>query len=82
MFNGRFFFLHPKVKGLYDSAIAELTDSLKKNPDNAVVHFHLGLAYYKNEDKDRARTELKTALDLDQEFERADEARQALSSLK
>jgi tetratricopeptide (TPR) repeat protein len=68
-------------KGLYDSAINELTDSLHRNPDNAVVHFHLGLAYYKRGDKARARTELKTALDLDETFDRSDEARKILSDL-
>jgi len=31
-------------KGLYDSAIREFTDSLEKIPDNADVHYHLGLA--------------------------------------
>ncbi|MFZ0484580.1 MAG: tetratricopeptide repeat protein, partial [Desulfobacterales bacterium] len=65
-------------KGLYNSAIAEFTDSLKKIPDNAMVRFHLGLTYYKKGDKDRAKTELKKALDLDQNFDKADEARQLL----
>ena len=68
-------------KGLYDSAIAEFTDSLKKIPDNAMVRFHLGLAFYSKGDKDRAKTELQKALDLDQEFDKADEARKILSNL-
>ena len=68
-------------KGLYDSAITEFTDSLKKIPDNAMVRFHLGLTYYDKGDKDRAKAEFKKALDIDQKFERADEARQILSSL-
>ena len=68
-------------KGLYDSAIAEFTDSLKKIPDNAMVRFHLGLTYYNKGDKDRAKTELKKALDLDQHFDEADEARRILSNL-
>ncbi|HUT43586.1 MAG TPA: tetratricopeptide repeat protein, partial [Desulfobacterales bacterium] len=67
-------------KGLYDSAIAEFTDSLKKIPDNAMVRFHLGLTYYNKGDKDLAKTELKKALDLDQNFDKADEAREILSN--
>jgi tetratricopeptide (TPR) repeat protein len=68
-------------KGLYDSAVDELADSVKENPDNAVVHFHLGLAYYKRGDKDLAKTELETALKLDDKFDSADEARKILSEL-
>ncbi|MBU1162447.1 MAG: tetratricopeptide repeat protein, partial [Proteobacteria bacterium] len=67
-------------KGLYDSAIAEFTDSLKKIPDNAMVRFHLGMTYYNKGDKDRAKTELKKALDLNQNFDKADEAREILSN--
>jgi len=69
-------------KGFYDNAIAEFTDSLNKIPDNAMVHFHLGLAYHKKGDEDRARTELKKALDLNQNFDGADEAREILSKLQ
>ncbi|MGB2927520.1 MAG: tetratricopeptide repeat protein, partial [Desulfobacterales bacterium] len=68
-------------KGLFDSAIGEFANSLEQMPDNAVVQYHLGLAYYKKGDKDPARAELEKALDLNQEFEGADEARQILSTL-
>jgi tetratricopeptide (TPR) repeat protein len=68
-------------KGLYDSAIGEFTDSLEKIPDNPVVHYHLGLAYYKKGEKGRAKTQLQKALSLDQEFDGADEARQILTEL-
>jgi tetratricopeptide (TPR) repeat protein len=68
-------------KGLYDNAIAEFTDSLEKIPDNAMVRFHLGLTYYKKGDKGHAKTELKKSLDLDQNFDKADEARQLLKEL-
>ena len=69
-------------KGLYDSAVDELSDSVKKDPDNAVVHFHLGLAYYKRGDKALAKTELETALKLDNKFDNSDEAREILSNLE
>ena len=68
-------------KGLYDSAIAEFSDSLDKIPDNAMVRFHLGMTYYNKGDKDRAKAELKKALDLDQKFDKADEARHILKGL-
>jgi tetratricopeptide (TPR) repeat protein len=68
-------------KGLFGSAIGEFSDSLEQLPDNAVVHYHLGLAYYKKGDKDPARAQLEKALNLNQEFEGADEARQILSTI-
>jgi tetratricopeptide (TPR) repeat protein len=68
-------------KGLYDSAIAEFSDSLEKIPDNAIVHYHLGLAYHKKGDIHRARIELEKALSLNQNFDEADAARQILSKL-
>jgi len=67
-------------KGLYDSAIAEFSDSLEKIPDNAIVHYHLGLAYYQKGDVHRARIALEKALSLNQNFDEADAARQILSS--
>ena len=68
-------------KGLYDSAIAEFSDSLEKIPDNAIVHYHLGLAYYQKGDVHRARIALEKALSLNQNFDEADAARQILSKL-
>jgi tetratricopeptide (TPR) repeat protein len=68
-------------KGLFDSAIGEFMDSLEQVPDNAVVRYHLGLAYYKKGDKNPAKAELEKALNLDEEFEGADEARQILSTI-
>ncbi|MBW2246973.1 MAG: tetratricopeptide repeat protein [Deltaproteobacteria bacterium] len=68
-------------KGFFDSAIGEFADSLEQIPDNALVHYHLGLAYYKKGDKNPARAELEKALNLDQEFEGADDARQILSTI-
>jgi len=68
-------------KELYDGAILELEDSAKKLPENATVRYHLGMAYYKKGDKDRAREELKKALELNKNFEGADEAKKVLSEL-
>ena len=69
-------------KGLYDSAVVEFTNSLKMIPDNAMVRFHLGLTYYNKGNNDRAKKELKKALDLDQKFDEADEARRILTKIE
>ncbi|MFC1516647.1 tetratricopeptide repeat protein, partial [Thermodesulfobacteriota bacterium] len=68
-------------KGLYENAISEFEDSLERMPDNAVVHYHLGLAHYKAGDKKRAEEELKKALSLEEDFDGAKETKQLLSEL-
>jgi len=68
-------------KGLYDSAIAEFTDSLVKLADNATVNYHLGMAYYKKGDKAKAKAQLEKALSLSDKFDGADEARSVLGEL-
>ena len=66
------------LKGRYLSAISELQDSVELVPDNPVINFHLGMAYFKNNQPDVAREYLEKALKLDQNFEGAEEARQFL----
>jgi tetratricopeptide (TPR) repeat protein len=68
-------------KGLYDNAIGEFTDCLEKMPDNPTVTYHLGMAYYKKGDLENARAELEKALQLDENFSGADEARRILAEL-
>ncbi len=68
-------------KGLYDNAINKFLSSVKDLPDNATVHYHLGMAYFKKGETDGAKTALERALDLNAKFENADHARQILSSL-
>ena len=69
-------------KGSYLNAIAEFQDSLEIEPDNAVINYHLGLAYLENEQRDAAREYLEKALKVDQDFEGAEEARKALEEIK
>jgi cytochrome c-type biogenesis protein CcmH/NrfG len=59
-----------------------LKASLAKNPDNAAVAYHLGMAYLKKGETDRARAELERALRLRPDFEGAAEARKALEGIK
>ena len=68
-------------KGLYDSAIGEFADCLEKMPDNPTVIYHLGMAYYKKGDLENARAELEKALQLDESFSGADEAKRILAEL-
>lgn len=69
-------------KELYGNAVSELLDSLKKLPDNPIVHFHLGLAYNKKGDKELARKELSRALEINKEFPGADIAQTLLEELQ
>ena len=68
-------------KGLYNFAIGKFSASLEKIPDNATVHYHLGLAYYKEGNNKRAHQELEKAINLDDQFDEAEEARSILSKL-
>jgi tetratricopeptide (TPR) repeat protein len=68
-------------KNAYLLAIGLLKESVEKLPTNPFVQFHLGMAQYKNGDKENAKKALQTALKLDQNFPGADEARKALAEL-
>jgi Flp pilus assembly protein TadD len=67
--------------GEYRAAIDLLRESVDRLPANAVVHYHLGLAYAKAGDRLRARQELREALRLDPRFSHADDARKMLEEL-
>jgi tetratricopeptide (TPR) repeat protein len=68
-------------KGAYLKAIALLRESADKLPDNAVVHYHLGMAHHKNSDARAAKRALKRALALDADFPGRNEATQVLTAL-
>ena len=59
-----------------------LKDSSEKLQDNPTVRYHLGMAYYKNGNKELAKMELDAALKINQKFDEAEEARKTLASLK
>jgi tetratricopeptide (TPR) repeat protein len=69
-------------KGLYDSAIGEFKSSLAKAPENPTVVYHLGLAYHKKGEPDKARAELARALELNNGFDGADQARALLAEMQ
>ena len=67
--------------GFYEQAIQVFSESLRQLPDNAVIHYHLGMAYYKKGDQNHAKTALTKAFELDKNFAGFERARQVLDSL-
>jgi Tfp pilus assembly protein PilF len=67
------------LKGSYLNAIAELQDSVEIEPENALINYHLGLAYSKNNQPDQAREYLEKALKIAPNFRGAEEARTVLA---
>ena len=68
-------------RGLNTLAISSFQASIEKDSKNPLYHYHLGLAYAKNGDKDKARDSLKQALSLNPKFDGAGEAQKTLASL-
>lgn len=68
-------------KNAYLLAIGLLKEAVEKLPTNPYVQFHLGMAQYKNGDKEDAKKSLQTALKLNQNFAGSNEARNALAEL-
>jgi putative PEP-CTERM system TPR-repeat lipoprotein len=68
-------------KGLATLAINSLKQAVEASPHDPVVRYHLGLAYAKNDDKDRARQLLEQALAIKPDFDGAADARQLLRTL-
>jgi tetratricopeptide (TPR) repeat protein len=67
-------------KNLTSLAISTLKFSAVKDPNNALYHYHLGLAYASSGDTVQARGSLTRALALKSDFDGADQARRLLSS--
>jgi Flp pilus assembly protein TadD len=62
-------------------AIPFFERSVKASPDNALYHYHLGLALAKTSDPRRAKQHLTRALELKADFDGASEARALLRTL-
>jgi Tfp pilus assembly protein PilF len=58
--------------------VVYLKEANEKITDHPVIKYHLGMAYYKNGDKENAKKELEKALELDSKFSGAEEARATL----
>ena len=59
-----------------------LTESAAEITDNATLHYHLGMALYKKGDKEEARKNLEKALNINDKFSEAKNARQVLTELR
>ncbi len=68
-------------KGSYGLAADLLEEALRKSPDNATYHFHLGLVYQKMSDNRRAREHFERSIQINPRSRHADEIRMALAEL-
>ena len=68
-------------KGMFARAVAALENSTVKQPTNATYAYHLGMAYHKNGETAKAKTELERAFRLKPDFEGASEAKKILESI-
>jgi tetratricopeptide (TPR) repeat protein len=65
-------------KNIFSRAIVYLKEANEKVVGNSLMRYHLGMAYYKNGDKEQAKRELRKALELDSKFPGAEEAMKIL----
>lgn len=70
------------AKGLYPSAVSELIDAAGKMPRNPTVLYHLGLAHWKNGDKEQALHALAKALEIEGVFPERPAARELVKEIE
>jgi tetratricopeptide (TPR) repeat protein len=68
-------------KGLYKTAIGLLQDALKVEPESALYHYHIGMAFGKINDRSQAKFHLRKALTIEPNSAQADLARKRLQEL-
>ena len=69
-------------KHVYTSAIGLFKEAVKKEPDNALFNYHLGLAYARNGQAALARQQLDRVLKLKPNSPDVDELRKAVAEIK
>ena len=74
-------------KGAYKSAIDLFQEAIKlteknKTPDDATFHYHLGLAYQKDNQPGLAKQHLERALKINPNYSSASDVKKALSQLR
>ncbi len=72
-------FYHKRV---YTSAIDLFKEALKREPNDALFNFHLGLAYARNGQATLAKQQLDRVLKIKPNFPRVEELRRALAEIK
>jgi tetratricopeptide (TPR) repeat protein len=70
------------AKGLYPSAISELSDAAEKLPQNQTILYHLSLAHWKNGERDQALRSLRHALKVKGAFPERQEATELLKEIE
>ena len=68
-------------KNVFGTAISYLKESVEKDPNQPMTRYHLGMAYYKNGNRDLAKKELAEALRLNPNFEGSVDAKKTLEAL-
>lgn len=68
-------------KQLNDQALNIYKDLVTKNPNNALYHYHMGVAYFQKGDKATARKSLQTALSLRPDRQSEAKIRELLTKL-
>jgi len=68
-------------RGDVEQALPRLTDASRQLPQDPLVQFHLGMAYYKKKDFAEAKEKLEYSLRLSKEFKGAKEAEEALKEI-
>src|SRR5258706_4467619 len=69
-------------KQVYTSAINLFKEAVKKDPDNALFNYHLGLAYAKNGQAALAKQQLDRVVKINPNFRDVDELRRAVTEAK
>jgi tetratricopeptide (TPR) repeat protein len=69
-------------KQVYTSAINLFKEAVKKEPDNALFNYHLGLAYAKSGQASLARQQLDRVVKLQPNFPEVEQLRQAVAQSK
>jgi len=69
-------------KQVYASAVNLFKEALKKEPDNALYNYHLGLAYAKSGQTALARQQLERVVKIKPDFPGVEQLRQALAEAK
>jgi tetratricopeptide (TPR) repeat protein len=69
-------------KRVYTSAINLFKEAVKKEPDNAVFNYHLGLAYAKSGQAALAKQQLERVMKINPNFRDVDELRRAVAEAK
>jgi tetratricopeptide (TPR) repeat protein len=68
-------------KKIYGLAILHLKDSVSRNPESPAYHYHLGMAYLKNGEPEKAKASLSKSISLGRDFSNAGDARKALREI-